>query len=120
MSERALFAVALVAFYGYYLLPLAERAHMYYVAIGVLIFALACILWRHMRSQWGRLACAVCAIEAAQQSFCGAANWGAIWTGQDICKAWLGHDPYTVIASLALAAAITWGTPWRRSKPRSD
>lgn len=112
-AERALLAAVVVAFYGYYLLPEHERAWMYYVSTGVATFTLAALAWPRMRTKAGRLACAVCVLESAQQATCGAAQWGALTTGQDLCKAWLGPDPYAAIVSLALAAAMTWGVKWR-------
>lgn len=114
MPERVLLGFVVAAFYGYYILPESERAWAYYVTTGAAMAALAVVAWPRMRNSWGRLACAVCAIESVQQTACGAVEWGAHSTGQDICKAWLGHDWYTVIASMALAAAITWGSTWRR------
>lgn len=114
-AERVLLGVMVVAFYGYYLLPPADRAWMYYVSTGVATLTLAALAWPRMRSHAGRLACAVCVLESAQQAICGAAQWGTLTTGQDLCKAWLGPDPYAAIVSLALAAAITWGVQWRTS-----
>lgn len=115
MNERGLFLVVLVAFYGYYALPLDDRAWMYYVAQGLLILTLALLVWPLMRTRAGRLAAAVCVIESAQHSVCGAARWGLQSTGEDLCQQWLGPDLYRAGISLALAAAIAWGWPWQRA-----
>lgn len=114
MRERDLLVVVLVAFFGYYALPLAERAWMYYVTQGLLILTLALMVWPLMRARAGRFAAAVCVIESAQQTVCGAARWGMASTGEDLCRQWLGPDLYRAALSLVLAGAIAWGVPWRR------
>lgn len=115
MRGWVLLAAAVAAFYGYYGFPDEDRPDVYYIAASVLCITLALSLWPHVvRSSAGRLACALCIVESAQQGICGAARWGHQATGQDLCKEWLGPDVYTAAASLALAAAITWGFKWRR------
>lgn len=114
MSERGLMAMALVAFFGYYALPVEDRPWMYYVAQGALILTLALMVWPLMRTRAGRLAATVCVIESAQQAVCGAARWGLSSGGEDLCRQWLGPDYYRAILSLALAAAVTWGMRWQR------
>lgn len=106
---------ALVAFYGYYLWPLVDRPDVYYIATGLLIVVLA-LRWLADAKTWaGHLACAVCVIEGAQHSACGAATWGQVATGVDLCRRALGADLYAASVSLALSGALAWGVKtWRR------
>lgn len=114
MTEFGLLSVVLFAFFGYYLWPEIDRPDVYYIATGALILTLASSLWPLMRSRAGRLACAVCVLESAQQSICGAARWGFAADGEDLCQAWLGPDLYRSALALALAGVIAWGVRWRR------
>ena len=108
-------AAALVAFFGYYLAPEAHRPDFYYVAGGALLLTLALRLWPFARSWADHLACAICIVEAPQQSLCGLALWGKVATGEDLCRRALGADLYMAAASLVLAAAIAFGVrAWRR------
>jgi hypothetical protein len=101
-------AATLWAFYGYYFWPKSERPDAYYVATGVLILTLALRLWPFARSRADHLACAVCLVEATQHSACGLVLWGAIATGEDLCKRAAGHELYVASASFVVAAAIAW------------
>lgn len=115
MKDWHALIAAMVAFYGYYRLPLSERSWFYYIAVGVLVITLVAWHWPFVRSTAGHLACAICAVEATQHSLCGLARWGQVATGEDLCRVAFGSDMYHAIVSLALSAAITWGVRrWRR------
>lgn len=108
-------AVVLFAFYGYYPWPAADRPDVYYVAAGALVITLALRLWPFARSWSDHLACALCLVEASQQSLCGLVMWGQLATGADLCKRAVGPDVYALAASLVASIAIAWGVKaWRR------
>ena len=108
-------AAALTAFYAYYLWPAADQPDVYYVAGGVLVITLALRLWPFARSWADHLACAVCLVEASQQSLCGLVMWGQLATGEDLCRRAVGPDVYALAASLVVSASIAWGVKtWRR------
>lgn len=106
-------AASLAAFFGYYFWPEHERPDAYYVALGVLVLTLALRLWPFARSRFDHLACAVCVVEASQHSLCGLLAWGAISTGEDLCKRIAGPDLYVAVASLIASAALAyWVRTW--------
>lgn len=115
MRDWHVLAASLLAFFGYYAAPESHRPDLYYVACGVLLLTLALRLWPHTRTWSGSLACAICAVEAPQQSLCGLALWGKVATGEDLCRRLLGADLYAAAASVVLAVVLAIGVrAWQR------
>lgn len=114
--------VAIAAYFTYYgFADLRDRRWAYYVMGGVLA-AWVGWCWRRDGLTQGRTLLAftgtLMLIEGPQQAVCGALRWQSPLPG-DLCVQVLGDTIYTALASLALAAAWTWGAALWPSRPQA-
>ena len=110
--------VAVATYFGYYYFPVPVRPWVFYPASGLLSAAsgwVAHILCAERyasthQAGWlaGVAAAALMMSEGLQQAVCGLID--ARTGGVDVCRAAMGGDAYTILASMAGAALVM--TPW--------